>query len=313
MWCYNGAPGFRLQASLSLKSCPVNGSCKLPMCFSCRPSFPEQQGDVRCDICGGGETVLRPQSPSDHSFWQVSADRLTLGEKTFITTLETSVILTTFWLICCCFFRFKSLLASHGPDGSPNKQIEISDVKYNIFQVTNRLFPDFFFLLNNCSVLFLNETFDLSADNDVIPVLWRNRVAENQRLRPAGGENHNRYRQVDHKIQFLSLTTLSSRLYNIMSRYVVSSTLQTLMCLHVWTNEPVSKIFLTNRRWEQITETSVTPVSKTFVSVFVFFSSCSCCQLPVCSSWGRYKDTVNSSAPTTSTWIMQSASTRQPR
>lgn len=36
--------------------------------------------------------------------------------------------------------RFKSLLASSGPDGSPNKEIEISDVKYNIFQVTNLLF-----------------------------------------------------------------------------------------------------------------------------------------------------------------------------
>lgn len=34
------------------------------------------------------------------------------------------------------YFRFKSLLASSGPDGSPNKEIEISDVKYNIFQVT---------------------------------------------------------------------------------------------------------------------------------------------------------------------------------
>lgn len=31
--------------------------------------------------------------------------------------------------------RFKSLLASSGPDGSPNKEIEISDVKYNIFQM----------------------------------------------------------------------------------------------------------------------------------------------------------------------------------
>lgn len=33
------------------------------------------------------------------------------------------------------FFRFKSLLASFGPDGNPKKEIEISDVKYNIFQV----------------------------------------------------------------------------------------------------------------------------------------------------------------------------------
>uniref|UniRef100_A0AAQ5WYV0 BTB domain-containing protein n=1 Tax=Amphiprion ocellaris TaxID=80972 RepID=A0AAQ5WYV0_AMPOC len=31
--------------------------------------------------------------------------------------------------------RFKSLLASSGTDGSPNKEIEISDVKYNIFQL----------------------------------------------------------------------------------------------------------------------------------------------------------------------------------
>ncbi|KAM7396479.1 hypothetical protein PAMP_019515 [Pampus punctatissimus] len=31
--------------------------------------------------------------------------------------------------------RFKSLLASFGSDGSPNKEIEISDVKYNIFQM----------------------------------------------------------------------------------------------------------------------------------------------------------------------------------
>uniref|UniRef100_A0A665TRP8 Ankyrin repeat and BTB/POZ domain-containing protein 2 n=1 Tax=Echeneis naucrates TaxID=173247 RepID=A0A665TRP8_ECHNA len=31
--------------------------------------------------------------------------------------------------------RFKSLLASSGPDGSPNKEVEISDVKYNIFQM----------------------------------------------------------------------------------------------------------------------------------------------------------------------------------
>lgn len=34
------------------------------------------------------------------------------------------------------YFRFKSLLASFGPDGNPKKEIEISDVKYNIFQVT---------------------------------------------------------------------------------------------------------------------------------------------------------------------------------
>lgn len=34
------------------------------------------------------------------------------------------------------FFRFKSLLASFSPDGKPKKEIEISDVKYNIFQVT---------------------------------------------------------------------------------------------------------------------------------------------------------------------------------
>ena len=98
----------------------------------------------------------------------------------------------------------------------------------------------------------------------------------------------------------------------IMSRYVVSSTLSTslsaLMCLHVWTNEPVSKIILTNKRWEPITETS-----STCIQIFCLFFSCSCCQLPVCSSWGRYKDTVNSSALTTSTWIMQSASIRQPR
>lgn len=33
------------------------------------------------------------------------------------------------------FFRFKSLLAPFGPDGNPKKEIEISDVKYNIFQV----------------------------------------------------------------------------------------------------------------------------------------------------------------------------------
>lgn len=38
------------------------------------------------------------------------------------------------------FLRFKSLLACCGPDGSPNKKIEISDIKYNIFQVTNVLF-----------------------------------------------------------------------------------------------------------------------------------------------------------------------------
>uniref|UniRef100_H2TMR3 Ankyrin repeat and BTB/POZ domain-containing protein 2 n=1 Tax=Takifugu rubripes TaxID=31033 RepID=H2TMR3_TAKRU len=31
--------------------------------------------------------------------------------------------------------RFKSLLASFGPDGNPKKEIEISDVKYNIFQM----------------------------------------------------------------------------------------------------------------------------------------------------------------------------------
>uniref|UniRef100_A0AAQ4QNZ3 Ankyrin repeat and BTB/POZ domain-containing protein 2 n=1 Tax=Gasterosteus aculeatus aculeatus TaxID=481459 RepID=A0AAQ4QNZ3_GASAC len=31
--------------------------------------------------------------------------------------------------------RFKSLLACCGPDGSPNKKIEISDIKYNIFQM----------------------------------------------------------------------------------------------------------------------------------------------------------------------------------
>uniref|UniRef100_A0A8C9WX43 Ankyrin repeat and BTB domain containing 2 n=1 Tax=Sander lucioperca TaxID=283035 RepID=A0A8C9WX43_SANLU len=31
--------------------------------------------------------------------------------------------------------RFKSLLACSGPDGSPNKDIEISDIKYNIFQM----------------------------------------------------------------------------------------------------------------------------------------------------------------------------------
>lgn len=32
-------------------------------------------------------------------------------------------------------FRFKSLLTSSGPAGGPRKEIEISDVKYNIFQV----------------------------------------------------------------------------------------------------------------------------------------------------------------------------------
>uniref|UniRef100_H3BYI7 BTB domain-containing protein n=1 Tax=Tetraodon nigroviridis TaxID=99883 RepID=H3BYI7_TETNG len=31
--------------------------------------------------------------------------------------------------------RFKSLLASFGPDGNPKKEIEINDVKYNIFQM----------------------------------------------------------------------------------------------------------------------------------------------------------------------------------
>ncbi|XP_071401262.1 ankyrin repeat and BTB/POZ domain-containing protein 2 isoform X3 [Centroberyx affinis] len=31
--------------------------------------------------------------------------------------------------------RFRSLLASSGPDGSPNKEVEISDIKYSIFQM----------------------------------------------------------------------------------------------------------------------------------------------------------------------------------
>uniref|UniRef100_A0A7N8WXT5 Ankyrin repeat and BTB/POZ domain-containing protein 2 n=1 Tax=Mastacembelus armatus TaxID=205130 RepID=A0A7N8WXT5_9TELE len=31
--------------------------------------------------------------------------------------------------------RFKSLLSSSGPDGFPNKEVEISDIKYNIFQM----------------------------------------------------------------------------------------------------------------------------------------------------------------------------------
>lgn len=31
--------------------------------------------------------------------------------------------------------RFKSLLAQNGSDGSQSKDVEISDVKYNIFQV----------------------------------------------------------------------------------------------------------------------------------------------------------------------------------
>lgn len=34
-----------------------------------------------------------------------------------------------------CVFRFKALLAPFGPDGTPRKKIEISDVKYNVFQV----------------------------------------------------------------------------------------------------------------------------------------------------------------------------------
>lgn len=36
---------------------------------------------------------------------------------------------------------------------------------------------------------FLNNPFDLSADDDVVPVLWRNRVAENYCAWLIGGEN----------------------------------------------------------------------------------------------------------------------------
>lgn len=42
-------------------------------------------------------------------------------------------------------------------------------------------------------------------------------------------------------------------------------------------------------------------------------ASLSCCQLRARSSWGFCRDTVNSSARSTSTWTTQSASTKQPR
>uniref|UniRef100_A0A4W6EGZ6 Ankyrin repeat and BTB (POZ) domain containing 2b n=1 Tax=Lates calcarifer TaxID=8187 RepID=A0A4W6EGZ6_LATCA len=41
--------------------------------------------------------------------------------------------------------KFKSLLASFGPDGSPSKDVEICDIKYNIFQVTDMVYTDILF------------------------------------------------------------------------------------------------------------------------------------------------------------------------
>lgn len=77
-------------------------------------------------------------------------------------------------------FRFKSLLTSSGLDGSPNKEIEICDIKYNIFKVKNNLNHKSVVNINHCTDLVLNITFNFFADDDVILLLWRDRIAEDQ-------------------------------------------------------------------------------------------------------------------------------------
>lgn len=47
---------------------------------SFRSSLPEQQRDVRCDLSGGGEAFLCPQSPAVHSLQQVHSVKLWLSE-----------------------------------------------------------------------------------------------------------------------------------------------------------------------------------------------------------------------------------------
>lgn len=116
-------------------------------------------------------------------------------------------------------FRFKALLTSSGPAGGPKKEIEISDVKYNIFQV---MFVFFVFFTAEgqlkvitallCSDLttsrwlkrrlFLHELFGSPTDYDVILVLRRDGVAEDQRSWSAGGQNH-RTRPALHSVDLI--------------------------------------------------------------------------------------------------------------
>lgn len=82
----------------------------------------------------------QPLTGEGHTHVHTGRDRrvTVLRHKGFLFLLNLKVFVSS-------SFRFKFLLASPGADGSPNKEVEISDVKYKIFQVTNILFISRFF------------------------------------------------------------------------------------------------------------------------------------------------------------------------
>lgn len=105
----------------------IKSSVFVRMCWRCFPQTPTSWTTRRCQTW--------------RSWWR---------ENLFTATeCCSSQLLTSQWhsvrvenMFTCdsltlifVFTRFKSLLASSGPDGTCNKQVEIFDVKYNIFQV----------------------------------------------------------------------------------------------------------------------------------------------------------------------------------
>lgn len=101
-----------------------------------RPSLPEQPRDVWRDVPSGGKSVLCSRGSAAHSVRQVSLDRVLscytgLCSRFYFDTTE------PLWIKhVCSGIRFKTLLAPNGSDSSqPRKDIEISNIKYNIFQV----------------------------------------------------------------------------------------------------------------------------------------------------------------------------------
>lgn len=128
-----------------------------------RSSFSKQQGDVRCDLPGGRKAILRSQSFALHSLQQVSwCTASTWKKKPCIITVHT----VTVCLVCFCSFDYNTLLITYiwGPrtvylfkeyyycfkfsflyprfklllanrPAAENTCIEISHVKYNVFQV----------------------------------------------------------------------------------------------------------------------------------------------------------------------------------
>lgn len=145
-----------------------------------RSSFSKQQGDVRCDLPGGRKAILRSQSFALHSLQQVSwCTASTWKKKPCIITVHT----VTVCLVCFCSFDYNTLLITYiwGPrtvylfkeyyycfkfsflyprfklllanrPAAENTCIEISHVKYNVFQVQSDCFTN---ALRRCECVLL--------------------------------------------------------------------------------------------------------------------------------------------------------------